>query len=422
MDTTLIHTTDSASALLQTALHGKPALAIAEDSLKVARMVATKHGIPEVRNERYKYANVKKVLNEGGYQPQTNPSVFSDALLENISTIKSANTLVTLNGKLAHVITDGSFNVLSISDYLAAHPEVSFDESDAMQALCLLTAEEGFYLKVNKSSDEPLVWYNIFSADVPTYFSSLNVITAAAEISADIVEVRIGKNNQVFANQLLEVFTRHHSNLRISVSDDSMKNTSGIFSVVAHQEKESTFSHSILSTGGKFFRQNITAEHVGENCHTELNGFYAANAERHQDFCTTVKHNLPNCTSDELYKGVATDRSKAIFNGKVYVARDAQKTNAYQSNKNILLSDEALIRSKPELEIYADDVKCSHGSTTGQTDTKSLFYLRSRGIREKEAQKMLMLAFAGDVLERISNEEIRNYLADIAEKKLQEIL
>ena len=164
------------------------------------------------------------------------------------------------------------------------------------------------------------------------------------------------------------------------------------------------------------------AEHGGKQCHTELNGFYAADGDRHQDFATTVRHMQPDCTSDELYKGVAADSSKAVFNGKVYVARDAQKTNAYQSNKNILLSDGALIRSKPELEIYADDVKCSHGSTTGQTDTKSLFYLRSRGIREKEAQKMLMLAFAGDVLDRITNEDIRNYLGDIAGNKLQDIL
>lgn len=421
MDTTIAHT-DTASVLLQTALNGKSALPISDASLERARTILTKYGIPEVRNERYKYANVKKVLNEGGFVQTNNHAAYADELLENVSKFSSPNTCVTLNGKLIHFTANDAFSISSLNDYLSAHPEISFDDTDAMQALALLTAEDGFYLKVNHTSNEPLIWYNIFSNDIPTYSSSIHIITAAANVSADILEVRIGKNAGVFANQLLEVFTRHNSNLRMAVADESFGNDSGIFSIVAHQEKESIFSHSILSTGGKFFRQNITAEHKGENCHTELNGFYAADAERQQDFCTTVKHNLPNCTSDELYKGVATDRSKAIFNGKVFVARDAQKTNAYQSNKNILLSDEALIRSKPELEIYADDVKCSHGSTTGQTDTKSLFYLRSRGIREKEAQKMLMLAFAGDVLDRISNEEIRNYLSEIAEKKLHEIL
>lgn len=421
MDTTAAYT-DTASALLQKATDGKPVLPISETTLDKARAVLAKYGIPEVRNERYKYANVKKTLNEGAFAFPEKETPYTDSLLDNVSVPAGKNRLVTLNGKVVHFEAGDAFGLAPVTDFLSARPEVSFEETDAMQALAILTADRGFYLKVNASSAEPLVWLNISSADSPAYTSAINVVTVAAEAEAEVLEIRIGKNAAVFANQLLQVYTRGKAHFRISVADQYLGNSSGIYSVSAFQEKESTFSHSILATGGKFIRQNITAEHGGENCHTELNGFYTADGDRHQDFSTTVKHMLPNCTSDELYKGVAGGRSKAIFNGKVYVARDAQKTNAYQSNKNILLSDEALIRSKPELEIYADDVKCSHGSTTGQTDDKSLFYLRSRGIREKEAQKMLMLAFAGDVLERITNEEIRNYLGDIAGEKLQEII
>lgn len=420
MDSIIEHT-DTASGLLQKALNEKAALPISSVSLEKARTVLNKYGIPEVKNERYKYANIKRILNEGNFSNTQKKASFSDALVENVSAIASANTLVTLNGKIVRFEANEAFSISSITDFLAAHPEISFEETDAMQALNLLTATDGFYLKVNQTATEPLVWFNVFSADVPAYSAAIHAVTVANNAEADLLEVRIGKNQPVFANQMLQVFTRDSAQFRISVVDELYGNASGIFSTVAHQEKTSLFSHSIVSTNAKFIRENITAVHAGENCHTELNGFYVGSEERHKDFSTTVKHNLPNCTSDEMYKGVATDRSKAIFNGKVYVARDAQKTNAYQSNKNILLSDEALIRSKPELEIYADDVKCSHGSTTGQTDKKSLFYLQSRGIREKEAQKMLMLAFAGDVLERISNEEIRNYLSDIAENKLQEI-
>jgi Fe-S cluster assembly protein SufD len=420
MDTIIEHTT--ASAILQSALQEKSALPVADASLEKARAVLSKFGIPEVKNERYKYANVSRFINEGGFTFASSETEFSESFLENISAPASSNTLVTLNGKVVRFDSNEVFSLSSISDYLSAHPEVTFDETDSMQALSLLTAKQGFYLNIKSSSTEPLVWFNIISADAPAYNATLNAITIAAQTEAEILEIRIGKNQAVFANQFTQVYTRSKANLRISVSDNYLGESSGIFSTVAFQEKESTFSHSILATGGKFVRQNLTAEHGGENCHTEMNGFYTSDGNRHQDFSTTVKHMFPNCTSDELYKGVAADQSKAIFNGKVYVARDAQKTNAYQSNKNILLSDEALIRSKPELEIYADDVKCSHGSTTGQTDTKSLFYLRSRGIREKEAQKMLMLAFAGDVLERISNEEIRNYLSEIAGDKLQVIL
>ena len=419
MDTITEHT-DTASVLLQGALDGKPALPVADTTLDRARAVLAKQGIPEVRNERYKYTNVKKILNEGNFVSNTHKITSNEIRLP--QTIASGNVLVTVNGHVVRFESDEAFSVAPVADFLSAHPEVSFEETDAMQALAVLTATQGFYLKVNTSSTRPLLWYNISAADVPTYTAALHVVTVAAEAEADILEIRMGQGEAVFANQLIQVYTRHKANLRLSVSDSGLGTSGGVYSVVAKQEKESIFSHSILATGGTFVRQNITAEHGGENCHTELNGFYTADGERRQDFSTVVKHMLPNCTSDELYKGVAAERSKAIFNGKVYVARDAQKTNAYQSNKNILLSDEALIRSKPELEIYADDVKCSHGSTTGQTDTKSLFYLRSRGIREKEAQKMLMLAFAGDVLERIANEDIRNYLTGIAENKLQEIV
>lgn len=419
MDTITEHT-DTASVLLQQALEGKPGLPVAETSLAQARAVLEKYGIPEVRNERYKYANVKKVLNQGGFAAGTQPVAYGN-VPEN-APLASPNLLLTVNGQVQHFEAGDAFSLASVNDFLSAHPEVSFEETDAMQALALLTAKQGFYLKVDATSAQPLVWYNVSTADAPAYAAALHVITVAAGAEADILEIRVAHNAAVFANQLVQVYTRHRAHLRISVDDSGLQTSGGVYSVLAKQEKESTFSHSILATGGGFVRQNVTAEHGGENCHTELNGFYTANGERHQDFSTVVKHLLPNCTSDELYKGVAADRGKAIFNGKVYVARDAQKTNAYQSNKNILLSDEALIRSKPELEIYADDVKCSHGSTTGQTDTKSLFYLRSRGIREKEAQKMLMLAFAGDVLERITNEEIRNYLTGIAEDKLEQIL
>lgn len=418
MDSIVEHT-DTTSLLLQKATEGQPALPVSGTSADKARAVLAKYGIPEVRNERYKYANVKKVLNAGGYRIAENETTAFD--LTDIPAFAAGNVLVTVNGQPVHFEAEAAFASAPVADFLAAHPEVSFEETDAMQALALLGADRGFYLKINATPERPLVWLNISSAGTPTYAAALHAITVAPGAEADIVEIRLGKGD-VFANQLLQVYTRENAHLRISVNDRDLGACSGIYSLMANQEKASTFSHSILATGGNFVRQNITAEHAGETCHTELNGFYAADGERQQDFSTTVRHMLPNCTSDELYKGVAAERSKAIFNGKVYVARDAQKTNAYQSNKNILLSDEALIRSKPELEIYADDVKCSHGSTTGQTDNKSLFYLRSRGIREKEAQKMLMLAFAGDVLERISHEDIRGYLSGIAEEKLQEIV
>jgi len=414
----------SASArLLEQALSQKPVLPVSESSVEKARALLQKQGIPEVKNERYKYANVAKILNEGDFINAEVGASDAETFAKNLSFYSGKNILVTVNGLVSRFEAGEGISLSGIGEYLAFQPKIQLEENDSMQALALLSARNGFHLRISAPTAEPLVWLNIVcSGEQAVYGASLNVIEVAAGIEAEITEIRIGSGKKAFSNQLSQVKLGEHAQLKMAVSDQNMGQSSGIFSLLATQEKGSTFSHSILATGAQFLRQNISAEHLAENCHTELNGFYAADKDRHSDFLTTVKHMFPNCTSDELYKGLAADRSTAVFNGKVYVARDAQKTNAYQSNKNILLSDEALIRSKPELEIYADDVKCSHGSTTGQTDLKSLFYLQSRGIREKEAKKMLMLAFAGDVLDRISNEDTRSYLAEIAENKLQEIL
>ena len=133
---------------------------------------------------------------------------------------------------------------------------------------------------------------------------------------------------------------------------------------------------------------------------------------------TAVRHNKPNCQSNQLYKGILDEKSTGIFNGKIFVERDAQKTNAYQSSKNILLSDDATINTKPELEIYADDVKCSHGSSTGKVDEDALFYLRTRGLSEDNARRLLLSAFANDVLNTIRIESLRNYLEELVNNRL----
>jgi Fe-S cluster assembly protein SufD len=410
---------DIADALLEKARTNKNVLPAAEPLAEKAIETINRYGIPEVKNERYKYANVKKVLQELKLNLTDKPIISPSSYADNLRVLPGKNVLVTVNGTPVKWEADSCFTLSSIVDYRG---KLNPEESDAMQALALLTADAGFFLQIHSTPTEPLIWLNITESNTPSYYASVHAIDLAEQTEAEIMEIRIGKGAASFANQFLQVFTGEHAGLNMYVTDESQGGHSGVFSLSADQQKSSVFSHSVMSTGGGFFRQNITATHGGKNCHTELNGFYAVDGNRQADFLTHVRHMYPECTSDEMYKGIAAGQGKAIFNGKVFVARDAQKTNAYQSNKNILLSEDALIRSKPELEIYADDVKCSHGSTTGQTDHKSLFYLRSRGIRENEAQKMLMLAFAGDVLERIGNETVRGYFTETAENKLLEIL
>ena len=176
------------------------------------------------------------------------------------------------------------------------------------------------------------------------------------------------------------------------------------------QLKDSNFTLNTVTLNGAFVRNDVLVNVEGENCETHLNGAYIMKENQHVDNHTTVDHIFPNCNSYELYKGVMDDKSTAVFNGKVFVRPNAQKINAFQSNANVLLSDDATINSKPELEIYADDVKCSHGSTTGQLDLEAVFYLRSRGISETDARSMVVAAFMTDVLSKVASNELKSYI------------
>lgn len=223
------------------------------------------------------------------------------------------------------------------------------------------------------------------------------------------------KNN--FWNVVSEMNVKANASLNVHQlqegGDDSyLINTTNVI-----QKRDSRFGIFTVCLEGKILRNNLNIEVDGQNCETRLNGVYLAQGKQHIDNHTYVDHKKPNCFSSENYKGVLNDDATAVFNGKVMVQPDAQKINAFQNNQNILLSDGATINSKPELEIYADDVKCSHGSTTGQLNEEAMFYLQSRGVTEKSAKKMLVRAFVFDVLEEIKLESFREYVGELVEEK-----
>jgi Fe-S cluster assembly protein SufD len=171
------------------------------------------------------------------------------------------------------------------------------------------------------------------------------------------------------------------------------------------QEKDSVFTMHTVTLNGTLVRNNVRVRVNGSNCETNLYGAYLLKGNQHTDNHTVIDHMMPHCLSNEMYKGVIDEQATAVFNGKVFVRKDAQKINAFQSNGNVLMSDTASVNSKPELEIYADDVKCSHGSTTGQLDEEAVFYLQSRGISERSARNLLVEAFIGEVLEKNDNQD-----------------
>jgi Fe-S cluster assembly protein SufD len=221
-----------------------------------------------------------------------------------------------------------------------------------------------------------------------------------------------------FNNALTEIYCDQHSYVDYTKYQIDCDTLQHVGTTQAYQESESHFSATTVTWSGKLIRNNVNAIHGGEHCETIYNGFYYVDGNRHVDNHTVVDHAQPNCTSTENYKGMATDSGTAVFNGKIKVHQDAQKTSAFQSNKNILLSGKATINAKPELEIYADDVKCSHGATTGQLNPEEIFYLQARGISKENAKKLLLLAFARDILGKVRIIPLNKHLNDLFEQKL----
>ena len=205
------------------------------------------------------------------------------------------------------------------------------------------------------------------------------------------------------------------SHTRLQLENDAAFHTSNVW---ASQARDSRFTSNVVTLGGHLVRNDLTVSLQAENCLSTLNGLFLAQGTQHIDNHTWMEHREPHCESHELYKGILDDRASAVFSGYIHVYQDAQKTDAYQSSKNLLLSDHAKVESQPQLEIYADDVKCSHGSTIGQLDEKALFYMQSRGIPAAQAKNMLIRAFAGDVTDRLTIDAVRDRVERLITERL----
>jgi Fe-S cluster assembly protein SufD len=219
-----------------------------------------------------------------------------------------------------------------------------------------------------------------------------------------------GESDQSF--HLVNVYAHVEASAQLEIHQlqNTSKNECILLRESISQAEKSVFKITTVTASGTWVRNELNIRIEGQHCETFLSGAYFPKQDQLIDNHTFVDHQVPNCYSNELYKGVLFDNGKGVFNGKVYVHVDAQKTNAYQSNANIMMSDNASMFTKPELEIYADDVKCSHGSTTGQFNEEALFYLRARGLSEESAKRLLVSAFTSDVMNRISIPSWKEYV------------
>lgn len=238
-----------------------------------------------------------------------------------------------------------------------------------------------------------------------------HIITAEAFSCARIIQRFLSVDaKSCFSNVISDIRVGKNANLTMNKVQEEDPSSFAIIGENVEQDADSTFTINTITLDGGLVRNDLAIAVAGSNSTTNLNGAYLLRDTQHVDNHTTVDHLVAHCDSNELYKGVIDGKATAVFNGKVFVRPNAQKINAFQSNGNVLLSDDATINSKPELEIYADDVKCSHGSTTGQLDDEAIFYLRARGIGEKAARQLMVGAFIGEVLEKIEDEEVLNHI------------
>lgn len=368
---------------------------------------------PTTRVEEWKYTRVAKYVKRKYKQVRATANV-EDYTIEGLD----AHQLVFVNGYY-----DESLSTIQADDAVSIQKIEALDESYYSELV--EDTEENVFSLINKAYQTGGVFIQVKKdkkANHPIHLIHVldgeEVIANARHFihlengsKAEVVATYHSKNSaNSFTNIVFEGHVESNASLTINKFQTETNDVLHMSNELFIQDESSNFLINTITTGGLLTRNGLGVIVEGENCHTEMNGAYLGTEKQHIDNHTIIDQLSSNCTSSELYKGVMDDKSTGVFNGKVIVRQDAQKIEAYQSNKNILISKEASVNSKPELEIYADDVRCSHGSTTGELDEEALFYLRTRGLSAESAKHLLVAAFIGDVLDKIENESVRQQL------------
>jgi len=295
-------------------------------------------------------------------------------------------------------------------------------QEESLTSLNTAFANEGAYINIpkNKVADKPIeILYLSTGSEAALMVQPRNLVIVGENAHVQIIERHQSLNsNPVLTNSVTEIFAQKRSIVDYyKIQNDNLEASLVDNTYIAQREHSNVSVHT-FSFGGNITRNNLNFYHQGERIDSTLKGITIIEGKQHVDHHTLVQHATPNCESHQNYKGIYDDRSIGVFNGKIFVAREAQKTDAFQQNNNILLSDKATINAKPQLEIFADDVKCSHGCTIGQLDDKAMFYMQSRGIPQKEAKALLMYAFSNEVIASIKIPELKARITKIIATKL----
>jgi Fe-S cluster assembly protein SufD len=394
-------------------------------------------GIPTVKHEEWKYTPVNSIFNKEFNFPirQVKELTAGDLKAIHLPGHVQANELFFINGIYSQqlsIIRSPELLVLPLEKAATGEFKKVISENlghsakyqnDGINALNTAFVQGGVFINIGKGkiTEHPVYIYQITDARSENVLSqprSLVHVEESAQVKMVETYVTLG-DGESFTNQVMEVVVEKDAMVEYYKIQNDAAHASQVSTTHFRQVGKCHVHTVVISLNGALVRNNLNVVLDAENNEAHLYGLYFPKGKTLIDNHTVVDNVKPNCFSNEFYKGILTDYATAVFNGKIFVRRDAQKTNAYQSNKNILLSDSASVNTKPQLEIFADDVKCSHGCTIGRLDEDSLYYLRSRGIPEKTAKALLIHAFVIDILEHIKLKPIRAYVDKLISKRLK---
>ncbi len=405
-----------------------------EDAIQSFRV----SGFPKRKEEHYKYTHLEPVFDgELDYEFKSRNIEFDDKELFRCDVpMLDSHVLTVLNGffnnpgtpllyELENGIIYGSLKEATlrypelVAKYLGKNASM---KNETFVSLNTAFSQDGIFLYVpdGATMDKPIQIIHLLLSDKNQMVHHRNLFVVGKNASAQVIICDHTLAPHMFlTNSVTEAYTGENGNLDILRLQNEHNNSCQVTNTWITQERASRCQHSTITLHGGIVRNNLHVKMEGEGAESNALGLYLTDKMQHVDNYTIIEHASPNCTSNQHYKGVLDDTSTGSFNGKILVYPDAQKTAAFQTNNNILLSDTAKMNTKPQLEIYADDVKCSHGATVGQLDEDALFYLQSRGIPKDESRLLLMDAFADGVISRIEQTVLQIRIRDLVGKRLR---
>jgi Fe-S cluster assembly protein SufD len=380
-------------------------------------------GFPTVRQEEWRFTNVAPIADTPFRLAEKTPTNAAE-LTARVRIPDTAARIVILNGhfapelssldKLPRGVVAGSLaNAIAHNRAEVAHLGQLAWEHMPFAVLNTAFLEDGAFVVIGPNTvvGHPIHVIVVSGGAGKVMTHPRSLIVAGANSQARVVQTFLGAAGEChLSNVVTEVSMGENATLDLYTDQREIDTAYHLATTQMHLQRNATLRSRAVTLGGRLVRNDIVAVLGGEGAHVALDGVYLVDGDRLVDNHTTIDHATPHCTSHELYKGILDGKSRAVFNGRIIVREDAQKTDAKQTNRALLLSDEAMINSNPQLEIFADDVKCTHGAAIGQLDEEALFYLRARGLTERDARDMLIHAYAGEVLEAITVECLRQQL------------